>query len=88
MLMKVEAVLDERKIEDKRLDLEEILLKFRKTLKKLILKRIISRLLSNRQNVKSGIKSLADKFRDLQISGIKDIGKDIRKDEREWIMHH
>ena len=52
--MKVEAVLDERKIEDKRLDLEEILAKIQKNFKKLILKRIISRLLSNRQNVKSG----------------------------------
>ena len=34
------------------------------------------------------LRLLADKFRDLQISGIKDIGKVIiRKDEREWIMH-
>ncbi len=51
--MKVEAVLDERKIEDKRLDLDEILAKIQKNFKKLIL-RIISRLLSNRQNVKLG----------------------------------
>lgn len=51
--MKVEAVLDERKIEDKRLDLDEILAKIQKNFKKLVL-RIISRLLSNRQNVKLG----------------------------------
>ena len=71
--MKVEAVLDERKIEDKRLDLDEILAKIQKNFKKAEIREL---------------RLLADKFRDLQISGIKDIGKVIiRKDEREWIMH-
>ena len=87
--MKVEAVLDERKIEDKRLDLEEILAKIQKNFKKADIKKDNLKIVVEppKREIRE-LRLLADKFRDLQISGIKDIGKVIiRKDEREWIMH-
>ena len=86
--MKVEAVLDERKIEDKRLDLDEILAKIQKNFKKADIKDNLKIIVEPPKREIRELRLLADKFRDLQISGIKDIGKVIiRKDEREWIMH-
>ena len=92
--MEVEAVLDSKKIEEKRLDREEIDAAIEKAFKKADIKGdriIIPSSKSDKSDSKFEIRELrllADKVRDLQISGIKGIGKVIiRKDDREWIIH-
>lgn len=92
--MEVEAVLDSKKIEEKRLDREEINAVIEKTFKKSVIngdELIISSAKSDKSESKFEIRELrllADKVRDLQISGIKGIGKVIiRKDDKEWIIH-
>ncbi|WP_298524590.1 DNA-directed RNA polymerase subunit A'' [uncultured Methanobrevibacter sp.] len=92
--MEVEAVLDNRKIEEKRLDREEIEAIIQKTFKKSTISNdtiTISPNKSDKSDSKFEIRELrllADKVRDLQISGIKGIGKVIiRKDDVEWIIH-
>ena len=73
--------LDERKIEDKRLDLDEILAKIQKNFKKADIKDNLKIIVEPPKREIRELRLLADKFRDLQISGIKDIGKVIiRKD--------
>jgi len=90
----VEAVLDSRKIEEKRLNRDEINAAIEKTFKKAVisgdnLNVPVSK--SDKSDSKFEIRELrllADKVRDLQISGIKGIGKVIiRRDEKEWIIH-
>ena len=92
--MEVEATLDSKKIEERRLDREEINAIIEKTFKKAVIN-------NNEITIPSGktdkpdnrfeireLRLLADKVRDLQISGIKGIGKVIiRKDDVEWIIH-
>jgi DNA-directed RNA polymerase subunit A" len=92
--MEVEAVLDSKKIEEKRLDREEINASIEKAFKKAVIngdRIVIPSSKSDKQESKFEIRELrllADKVRDLQISGIKGIGKVIiRKDDREWIIH-
>ena len=92
--MEVEAVLDNKKIEEKRLDREEIVEVIEKTFKKSTITNdhvIIPSQKSDKSDSKFEIRELrllADKVRDLQISGIKGIGKVIiRKDDTEWIIH-
>ncbi len=92
--MEVEAVLDNKKIEEKRLDKEEIVEVIEKTFKKSTITNdhvIIPSQKSDKSDSKFEIRELrllADKVRDLQISGIKGIGKVIiRKDDAEWIIH-
>ena len=92
--MEVEAVLDNKKIEEKRLDREEINEIIEKTFKKSTINNdhiIIPSQKSDKSDSKFEIRELrllADKVRDLQISGIKGIGKVIiRKDDTEWIIH-
>ena len=92
--MVVEAVLDNRKIEEKRLDRDEINAIIEKTFKKATINNdnvTIPSQKSDKGDSKFEIRELrllADKVRDLQISGIKGIGKVIiRKDDREWIIH-
>jgi DNA-directed RNA polymerase subunit A" len=92
--MEVEAVLDSKKIEEKRLDREEINAAIEKAFKKAVIngdKLVIPSSKSDKSDSKFEIRELrllADKVRDLQISGIKGIGKVIiRKDETEWIIH-
>lgn len=92
--MEVEAVLDNKKIEEKRLDREEINAIIEKTFKKATINNdniIIPSSKSDKSDSKFEIRELrllADKVRDLQISGLKGIGKVIiRKDDREWIIH-
>ncbi|WP_407391748.1 DNA-directed RNA polymerase subunit A'' [Methanobrevibacter sp.] len=92
--MEVEAVLDSKKIEEKRLDREEINAIIEKTFKKATINGdeiIIPSSKDSKAESKFVIRELrllADKVRDLQISGIKGIGKVIiRKDDREWIIH-
>ena len=92
--MEVEAVLDNKKIEEKRLDRDEINAIIEKTFKKATINNnhiIVPSQKSDKSDSKFEIRELrllADKVRDLQISGIKGIGKVIiRKDDREWIIH-
>jgi DNA-directed RNA polymerase subunit A" len=92
--MEVEAVLDNRKIEEKRLDREDINAIIEKSFKKATINNdniVIPSPKADKSDSKFEIRELrllADKVRDLQISGIKGIGKVIiRKDDREWIIH-
>ena len=92
--MEVEAVLDNKKIDDKRLDREEINEIIKKAFKKAVINNdriVIPSSKSDKPDAKFEIRELrllADKVRDLQISGIKGIGKVIiRKDDTEWIIH-
>ena len=93
--MEVEAILDSKKIEEKRLDREEINAIIEKTFKKAVINNDEIVIPSGKSDSKTEpkfeireLRLLADKVRDLQISGIKGIGKVIiRKDDREWIIH-
>ncbi|MDO5824591.1 DNA-directed RNA polymerase subunit A'' [Methanobrevibacter sp.] len=88
--MEVEAVLDEKKILEKRLDREEINNKIAKAFKKASING--NHVVIPNNKVESGfvireLRLLADKFRDLQISGIKNIGRVIIRRDEEWIIH-
>ncbi|WP_462315159.1 DNA-directed RNA polymerase subunit A'' [Methanobrevibacter sp.] len=91
--MEVEAVLDSKKIEEKRLDREEINAAIEKAFKKAVIngdRIIIPSSKSDKSDSKFEIRELrllADKVRDLQISGIKGIGKVIIRRDEEWIIH-
>ena len=91
--MEVEAVLDSKKIEEKRLDREEINSKIESSFKKVTItgdKVVIPSPKTEKSESKFEIRELrllADKVRDLQISGIKGIGKVIIRRDEEWIIH-
>ncbi len=88
--MEVEAVLDNKKIAEKRLDREEIDAKILKTFKKATINGDHIVLSSNKADsdfIIRELRLLADKFRDLQISGIKNIGRVIIRRDEEWIIH-
>ena len=91
--MEVEAVLDNKKIEEKRLDREKINAAIEKAFKKAVINGdeiIISSSKDSKSDSKFVIRELrllADKVRDLQISGIKGIGKVIIRRDDEWIIH-
>jgi DNA-directed RNA polymerase subunit A" len=89
MAMSVE--IDEEKVQEKRLEYDEIIKKIEKAFKKVD---INNNLLSFEPTVTEAkhaireLRLLADKVRDLQISGIKNIGKVvIRKEGQEWVIH-
>ncbi|KZX15204.1 DNA-directed RNA polymerase subunit beta' [Methanobrevibacter cuticularis] len=85
--MKVDGIIDEEKIEDKRLDKDEILANVEKAFKKVI---TINDNKLTFEPAKPSIRELrllADKVRYLQISGVKNIGKVIIRKEDEWIIH-
>lgn len=92
--MEVEAVLDSKKIEEKRLDRENIEAIIQKTFKKATINGD-EVTIPSKSDSKSGdskfvireLRLLADKVRDLQISGIKGIGKVIIRRDDEWIIH-
>lgn len=91
--MEVEAVLDAKKIEEKRLDRDDINAAIEKAFKKAVIngdKIVIPSSKSDKSDSKFEIRELrllADKVRDLQISGIKGIGKVIIRRDEEWIIH-
>ena len=91
--MEVEAVLDSKKIEEKRLDREEINASIEKAFKKVDINGdniVIPSSKNDKSDSKFEIRELrllADKVRDLQISGIKGIGKVIIRRDEEWIIH-
>jgi len=92
--MEVEAVLDSKKIEEKRLNREDINAIIEKTFKKAVINNDTITIPSAKSDSKSEprfeireLRLLADKVRDLQISGIKGIGKVIIRRDEEWIIH-
>ena len=88
--IEVEAVLDNKKIAEKRLDREEIDKKILKTFKNAVINGDHIVLSSNAEDsdfIIRELRLLADKFRDLQISGIKNIGRVIIRRDDEWIIH-
>jgi DNA-directed RNA polymerase subunit A" len=92
---KITAELDEDIIREKRLEISEIIEVIEKAFKQV---KINNNLLSfettfskDEDKIKHGIRELrllADKVRDLQISGVKNIGKVvIRREGSEWVVH-
>jgi len=89
--MNLSIEIDEEKIADKRLDYDEIIAKIEKAFKKVeIDKNLLSfePTISDPKHAIRELRLLADKVRDLQISGVKNIGKVvIRKEGPEWAIH-
>ncbi len=85
--MQFVATLDMKKIEDKKLDVSDIIAKVEKTFKKVDIKDNVLTFEPAKATIRE-LRLLADKVRTLQISGTKNIGKVIiRKDEFEWVIH-
>lgn len=86
--MKVEATLDKDKIEEKRLDYDDIIAKVEKAFKKANVNVDDGEIVVEppKQSIRE-LRLLADKVRDLQISGIKGIGKVIIRKDDEWVIH-
>ena len=84
--MNVQITLDMDKIEDKRLDFENIMSNINKTFKKVNKKDNILTFEPSKDSIRE-LRLLSDKVRDLQISGIKNIGKVIIRKEEEYTLH-
>ena len=85
--MEVIATLDEAKIQAKRLDYDDIIAHVVKQFKKVDIEDNYKLTFKPRNSTIREIRLLADKVRDLQISGTKGIGKVIiRKMDDEWII--
>lgn len=84
--MKIEATLDSKKIEDKRLNYDEVIQKIEKAFKKADIKDNEIVVEPPKQTIRE-LRLLADKVRDLQISGIKGIGRVIIRKDDEWVIH-
>ena len=85
--MNVQVELDQKKIEDKRLDYDEIIASIEKAFKKVNIKDNMLTFEPSKTTIRE-LRLLADKVRDLQVSGIKNIGKVIiRKGDEEYTIH-
>ena len=84
--MNVQITLDMDKIEDKRLDFEGIMSNIDKTFKKVNKKGNVLTFEPSKDSIRE-LRLLSDKVRDLQISGIKNIGKVIIRKEDEYTLH-
>ena len=84
--MKVEAVLDDKKINEKRLEMDEIVAVIEKNFKKATINDNEVIVEPPKPEIRE-LRLLADKVRDLQISGIKGIGKVIIRRDVEWVIH-
>ena len=89
--MSMTVEIDEDKISDKRLEYDEIIAKIEKAFKRVeINKNLLSfePTISESKHAIRELRLLADKVRDLQISGVKNIGKVvISKEGSEWVIH-
>ncbi len=89
--MSMTIEIDEEKVLDKRLEMDSILAKIEKAFKKVdINKNLLSfePTISESKHAIRELRLLADKVRDLQISGVKNIGKVvISKEDVEWVIH-
>ena len=91
--MQVEATLSDKKIDERRLAKEDIIQKIQADFKKdkpeidgnLII--IKPKETSDAKHRIRNLRLLADKVRDLQISGVKKIGKVIIRKDDEWVIH-
>jgi DNA-directed RNA polymerase subunit A" len=85
--MNVFAELNKNKIKDRGLDLEDIIKKIEKTFKRVQINNNLLTFEPPKLNIRE-LRLLADKVRDLQISGVKNIGKVvITKEGQEWVIH-
>lgn len=84
--MRIEAIIDEKKIEDKILDFEDIIANIEKAFKRVNIKDNVLSFEPAKPSIRE-LRLLADKVRDLQVSGVKNIGKVIIRKEDEWIIH-
>ena len=89
--MSMTIEIDEEKVEDKRLEYDVIIAKIEKAFKRVeINKNLLSfePTISESKHAIRELRLLADKVRDLQISGVKNIGKVvISKEDVEWVIH-
>jgi DNA-directed RNA polymerase subunit A" len=89
--MSMTVEIDDNKVQDKRLEMDVILAKIEKAFKRVeINKNLLSfePTISESKHAIRELRLLADKVRDLQISGVKNIGKVvISKEELEWVIH-
>ncbi|AMK15831.1 DNA-directed RNA polymerase subunit A [Methanobrevibacter olleyae] len=86
--MQVVATLDPNKIQSRRLDYDNIIAHVEKIFKKVEIEDDYKLTFKPKNATIREIRLLADKVRDLQISGTKGIGKVIiRKGDDEWIIH-
>jgi len=85
--MNVVVELDLEKIEDKRLDLDDIMKRIEKAFKRVEIDNNILSFEPPSPSIRE-LRLLADKVRDLQISGVKNIGKVvISREGQEWAIH-
>ncbi len=89
--MSMNIEIDEEKVHDKRLEYDDIIAKIEKAFKRVeINKNLLSfePTISESKHAIRELRLLADKVRDLQISGVKNIGKVvISKESLEWVIH-
>ena len=89
--MSMTVEIDEDKVDDKRLEYDVIIAKIEKAFKRVeINKNLLSfePTISESKHAIRELRLLADKVRDLQISGVKNIGKVvISKEDLEWVIH-
>ena len=93
--MQVEATLSDKKIAERRLEKDDIIRKIENDFKKekpeingnLIIVKPKKQDNKKQFHIIRELRLLADKVRDLQISGIKKIGKVIIRKDDEWVMH-
>ena len=84
--MNVTVELDLEKIHEKRLDLDKILAVVEKAFKKVNRDNNILTFEPAKPTIRE-LRLLADKIRDLQISGIKNVGRVVIRKEDEWVIH-
>ncbi|MDD3408876.1 MAG: DNA-directed RNA polymerase subunit A'' [Methanobacteriaceae archaeon] len=84
--MNVQAELDVEKIQEKRLDYDDIIASIEKAFKKVNIKDNMLTFEPSKQSIRE-LRLLSDKVRDLQVSGIKNIGKVIIRKEDEFTIH-
>jgi DNA-directed RNA polymerase subunit A" len=85
--MNIVVELDLEKINEKRLDLDDIMKRIEKAFKRVEIDNNILSFEPPSPSIRE-LRLLADKVRDLQISGVKSIGKVvISKEDKEWVIH-
>jgi DNA-directed RNA polymerase subunit A" len=84
--MNVTVELDLEKIQEKRLDLDKILAVVEKAFKKVNRDNNILTFEPAKPTIRE-LRLLSDKIRDLQISGIKNVGRVVIRKEDEWVIH-
>ncbi len=89
--MSMTVEIDEEKVNEKRLEYDSIIAKIEKAFKKVVInKNLLSfePTISESKHAIRELRLLADKVHDLQISGVKNIGKVvISKEDVEWVIH-